>query len=65
MYMYNKALHENKKRAWEHEPTWEMTNNINKIFNDKHISKQHKKLNEFLHWIWIIRHQPNLYNKLS
>jgi hypothetical protein len=44
----NKALHQNLKKAWEDELAWEMTRNINKIFNDKHASKQHKKAKRIL-----------------
>jgi len=37
----------NKRRAWEDEPTWKMTTNTNKIYNDKHASKHHKEVEFF------------------
>jgi hypothetical protein len=39
---------ENKKRTWEDEPTWKMTMNINKIYNDRHASKHHKEVKRIM-----------------
>ncbi len=37
-------ISKNKKRAWEDEQAWKMTTNDNKIYNDRHASKNHKEV---------------------
>jgi len=34
----------NPKKTCEDDPYWKMTTNINKIYNDRHASKNHKEV---------------------